>query len=101
MNVHEKLNKLIEKYGSDNEESLVEHLKSRFSKEYKFAIEDLKNDGSDDPDMKMTAGRIADHIEKNEEDFLTNAKNFCPIHKQLFVGFYRITCTRLVHGEIK
>ena len=69
MAVHDKLNKLIEKYGSDNEESLIEHLKGKFSKEYKLAIQDLKNDGSDDPDMEMTAGRIADHI-TNEDKFL-------------------------------
>ena len=70
MAVHDKLNKLIEKYGSDNEESLVEHLKEKFSKEYKLAFQDLKNDGSDDPDMEMTAGRIADHIGNNENKFI-------------------------------
>ena len=32
MAVHDKLNKLIEKYGSDNEESLVEHLKANFQR---------------------------------------------------------------------
>jgi len=74
MTVHDKLNKLIEKYGSENEESLVEHLKNKFSKEYKLALEDLKNDGSDDPDMEMTAGRIADHIGKNEEEFLSECE---------------------------
>tara|TARA_B100002051_G_C16229708_1_gene389791 strand:+ start:74 stop:316 length:243 start_codon:yes stop_codon:yes gene_type:complete len=74
MAVHDKLNKLIEKYGSDNEESLIEHLKSKFSKEYKLAAEDLKNDGSDDPDMEMTAGRIADHIDSNEETFLSECE---------------------------
>ena len=30
MTVHDKLNKLIEKYGYENEESLVEHLKNKF-----------------------------------------------------------------------
>ena len=74
MAVHDKLNKLIEKYGSDNEESLVEHLKGKFSKEYKLAIQDLKNDGSDDPDMEMTAGRIADHIDTNEDKFLAECE---------------------------
>ena len=67
MAVHDKLNKLIEKYGSDNEESLIEHLKGKFSKEYKLAIQDLKNDGSDDPDMEMTAGSIYIY---NEDKFL-------------------------------
>ena len=75
MAVHDKLNKLIEKYGSDNEESLVEHLKGKFSKEYKLAVQDLKNDGSDDPDMEMTAGRIADHIGSNEDKFISECEN--------------------------
>jgi|TARA_B100001057_G_scaffold499382_1_gene609806 N-methylhydantoinase B/oxoprolinase/acetone carboxylase alpha subunit len=74
MSVHDKLNKLIEKYGSDNEESLVEHLKSKFSKEYKLAIADLKKDGSDDPDMEMTAGRIADHVGNNDKNFLSECE---------------------------
>ena len=38
MSIHEKLNKLMQKYGSDNEEALVEHLKNEFSKEYKLAV---------------------------------------------------------------
>ena len=37
--MHDKLNKLIEKYGC---ESLIEHLKGKFSKEYKLAIQILK-----------------------------------------------------------
>ena len=49
MAVHDKLNKLIKKYGSDNEESLVKHLKIKFSKEYKLASEDLKNGGPQGP----------------------------------------------------
>ena len=74
MAVHDKLNKLIEKYGSENEESLVGHLKDKFSKEYKLAVQDLKNDGSDDPDIEMTAGRIADHIGSNEDKFISECE---------------------------
>tara|TARA_B100000029_G_scaffold437709_1_gene453081 strand:+ start:242 stop:484 length:243 start_codon:yes stop_codon:yes gene_type:complete len=74
MSVHDKLNKLIEKYGYENEESLVEHIKKKFSKEYKLALKDLKNEGVDDPDMEMTAGRIADHIVGNEEEFLSECE---------------------------
>ena len=33
-------------------------------------IEDLKNDGSDDPEMEMTPGRFADHIGDKGEEFL-------------------------------
>ena len=39
-----------------------------------MAAEDLKNDGSDDPDMEMTAGRIADHIDTNEDKFLAECE---------------------------
>ena len=52
MSIHDSLNKLIEKYGLDNEESLIEHLKSEFTKEYQLAIKSLENDGSDDQRMK-------------------------------------------------
>ena len=70
MSIHDELNKLMQKYGSDNEEALVEHLKNEFSIEYKLAVEDLKNDGSDDPDIEVTAGRIADHIKDKKDKFL-------------------------------
>ena len=74
MAIHDELNKLVQKYGSDNEETLVEHLKNEFSKEYKLAVEDLKNDGSDDPDMEVTAGRIADHIKDKKDKFLNECE---------------------------
>ena len=74
MSIHDELNKLVQKYGSDNEEALVEHLKNEFSKEYKLAVEDLKNDGSDDPDMEVTAGRIADHIKDKKDKFLNECE---------------------------
>ena len=45
MSIHDELNKPMQKYSSENEQTLVEHLKNEFSKEYKLAIEDLKNDG--------------------------------------------------------
>ena len=74
MSIHDELNKLMQKYGSDNEEALVEHLKNEFPKEYKLAVEDLKNDGSDDPDMEVTAGRIADHIKDKKDKFLNECE---------------------------
>ena len=74
MSIHDELNKLLQNYGSDNEEVLVEHLKNEFSKEYKLAVEDLKNDGSDDPDIEVTAGRIADHIKDKKDKFLNECE---------------------------
>ena len=74
MSIHDELNKLMQKYGSDNEEALVEYLKNEFSKEYKLAVEDLKNDGSDDPDIEVTAGRIADHIKDKKDKFLNECE---------------------------
>ena len=74
MSIHDELNKLMQKYGSDNEEALAEHLKNEFSKEYKLAVEDLKNDGSDDPDMEVTAGRIGDHIKDKKDKFLNECE---------------------------
>ena len=43
MTIHESLNKLFEKYNID-EEGLVDHLKSKFSAEYKLALKDLKDE---------------------------------------------------------
>ena len=60
--IYKKINELNSKYGYDFEEELVEHLKKKFPKQYKLSLEDLKNDGSDDPEMEMTPGRFADHI---------------------------------------
>ena len=60
--IHKKINELDSKYGYDFEGELVEHLKKKFPKQYKLSLEDLKNDGSDDPEMEMTPGRFADHI---------------------------------------
>ena len=47
--IYKKINELNSKYGSDFEEELVEHLKKKFPEQYKSSLEDLKNDGSDDP----------------------------------------------------
>ena len=68
--IYKKINELNSKYGSDFEEDLVEHLKKKFPKQYKLSLEDLKNDGSDDPEMEMTPGRFADHIGDKGEEFL-------------------------------
>jgi len=68
--IYKKINELNSKYGSDFEEDLVEHLKKKFPEQYKLSLEDLKNDGSDDPEMEMTPGRFADHIGDKGEEFL-------------------------------
>ena len=68
--IYKKINELNSKYGSDFEEELVEHLKNIFPEQYKLSLEDLKNDGSDDPEMEMTPGRFADHIGDKGEEFL-------------------------------
>ena len=68
--IHKKINELGSKYGYDFEGELVEHLKKKFPKQYKLSLEDLKNDGSDDPEMEMTPGRFADHIGNKAEEFL-------------------------------
>ena len=68
--IYKKINELNSKYGYDFEEELVEHLKKKFPKQYKLSLEDLKNDGSDDPEMEMTPGRFADHIGNKAEEFL-------------------------------
>ena len=68
--IHKKINELDSKYGYDFEGELVEHLKKKFPKQYKLSLEDLKNDGSDDPEMEMTPGRFADHIGNKAEEFL-------------------------------
>ena len=80
MSIHDELNKLMQKYGSDNEEALVEYLKNEFSKEYKLAVEDLKNDGSDDPDIEVTAGRIADHVKDKKDKFLNECEKILKNH---------------------
>ena len=68
--IYKKINQLNSKYGSDFEEDLVKHLKKKFPEQYKLSLEDLKNDGSDDPEMEMTPGRFADHIGDKGEEFL-------------------------------
>ena len=72
--IYKKINELNSKYGSDFEEDLVEHLKKKFPEQYKLSLEDLKNDGSDDPEMEMTPGRFADHIGDKGEEFLKEFK---------------------------
>ena len=74
MTIHSKLNNLFNKYGID-EESLMDHLKKKFSKEYKEAIQAMKDEGIDDPQMEINPGRVADHI-KDEKKFLDEIENF-------------------------
>ena len=71
--IYKKINKHNSMYGNESsefDEELVEQLKKKFSKQYKLSLEDLKNDGSDDPEMEMTPGRFADHIGDKGEEFL-------------------------------
>ena len=71
--IYQKINELNSKYGNESsefEEDLVEHLKKKFPEQYKLSLEDLKNDGSDDPEMEMTPGRFVDHIGDKGEEFL-------------------------------
>ena len=74
MTIHVSLNLLFEKYSID-EEGLVDHLKSKFSAEYKLALKDLKDEGVDSPESEITPGRIADHI-KDEKKFLNEVEKF-------------------------
>ncbi len=67
------MDKLNSKYGNESsefEEELVEHLKKKFPEQYKLSLVDLKNDGSDDPEMEMTPGRFVDHIGDKSEELL-------------------------------
>ena len=68
--IYKKINELNSRYGSDFEEDLVEHLKKKFPEQYKLSLEDLKNDGSDDPEMEMTPGRFVDHIDDKGDELL-------------------------------
>mgnify|MGYP003327114472 CR=1 FL=1 len=71
--IHKKISELNSKYGNESsefEEELTEHLKNKFPEQYKLSLEDLKNDGSDDPEMEMTPGRFVDHIGDKGEEFL-------------------------------
>ena len=71
--LYKKITELNSKYGNESsefEEELVEHLKNKFSEQYKLSLEDLKNDGSDDPEMEMTPGRFVDHIGDQGEELL-------------------------------
>ena len=71
--IYKKISELNSKYGYDSfefEEELVEHFKKKFPEQYKLSLEDLKNDGSDDPEMEMTPGRFLDHIGDKGEEFL-------------------------------
>ena len=68
-----KVGEINSKYGNESsefDEELVEHLKKKFPKEYELSLEELKNDGSDDPEMEMTPGRFVDHIGDKDEEFL-------------------------------
>ena len=71
--IYIKKGELNSKYGNENcefDEELTEHLKNKFPEQYKLSIEDLKNDGSDDPETEMTPGRFIDHIGDKGEEFL-------------------------------
>ena len=71
--IYKRITELNSKYGNESsefEEELTEHLKNKFPEQYKLSLEDLKNDGSDDPEMEMTPGRFADHIGDKSEEFL-------------------------------
>jgi hypothetical protein len=74
MTIHASLNLLFERYDIE-EEGLVEHLKSKFSNEYRLALKDLKDEGVDIPESEITPGRIADHI-KDEKKFLNEVEKF-------------------------
>ena len=72
-NLNKKISELNSKYGNESsefEEELVEQLKKKFPEQYQLSLEDLKNDGSDDPEMEMTPGRFADHIGDKSEELL-------------------------------
>ena len=72
-NLNKKISELNSKYGNESsefEEELVEQLKKKFPEQYQLSLEDLKNDGSDDPEMEITPGRFADHIGDKGEEFL-------------------------------
>ena len=71
--IFKKITELNSKYGNDSsefEEELTELLKNKFPEQYKLSLKDLKNDGSDDPEMEMTPGRFVDHIGDKGEEFL-------------------------------
>ena len=71
--IYKKINELNSKYGNESsefEEELVEQLKKKFPEQYKLSLEDLKNDGSDDPEMEMTPGRFVDHIGDKGDELL-------------------------------
>ena len=71
--IYKKISELNSKYGNESsefEEELVEQLKKKFPEQYQLSLEDLKNDGSDDPEMEMTPGRFADHIGDRGEELL-------------------------------
>ena len=71
--IYKKITELNSKYGNESsefEEELTEHLKNKFPEQYKLSLEDLKNDGSDDPEMEMTPGRFVDHIGDKGEELL-------------------------------
>ena len=70
--ISKKINELNIKYDPESnfEGESVDHLKKKFPEQYKLSLEDLKNDGSDDPEMEMTPGRFVDHIGDKGEEFL-------------------------------
>ena len=72
-NLNKKISELNSKYGNESsefEEELVEQLKKKFPEQYQLSLEDLKNDGSDDPEIEMTPGRFVDHIGDKSDELL-------------------------------
>ena len=82
MAVHDKLNKLIEKYGSDNEESLVEHLKN--CKLTKKELEELLDNDSIHKfsNDKYLYDEIIDNVYEND----TSAYNISELKDDDIVG---------------
>ena len=81
--IYKKISELNLKYGNESsefDEELVEQLKKKFPEEYKLSLEELKNDGSEDPEMEMSPGRFASFLEENKEQFL---KDYEEILKKL------------------
>ena len=51
-----KINEIYIKYRKTNNDyyqEVMDHLKNKFPEQYKKKLEDLKNDGSDDPELEM------------------------------------------------
>ena len=90
--IYKKISELNSKYGNESsefEEELVEQLKKKFPEQYQLSLEDLKNDGSDDPEMEMTPGRFVDHIGDKSDELL---KEFLLFSNQVEEKLPRAKC---------